>query len=697
MTREIDTEKKLLRLEKRLAREKSARAQAEALLEEKSREIYHLNNKLHEEAKLLEATVINAKDGVIITDADLDNGPHIIYVNEAFTKISGYTKEEIIGKTPRILQGKDTDRETLDRLRNTLKNGQAFQAEIKNYKKDGTAYWLDISIVPVKNNDGATTHFTAIERDITAQKSAQKELREEKEKAEAASIAKSEFLANMSHELRTPMNGIIGMTEFILDSELTEDQRDNAETLHGSSHTLLSLLNDILDISKIEAGELELEEIPFDINIAMQQIIQLFTPIASKKGVDLDIAVHEETPPVIVSDLGRIQQVLRNLLNNALKFTEEGSVKIALETKTNNGSPYLHFAVKDTGIGIAKDKTSTIFEKFTQADTSTTREFGGTGLGLAITQHLVTLMEGDIGVDSILGEGSTFWFSIPLTIAEEGAKPVNLLEKNQSTLNFEISRNIKVLAVDDHPINQKFILKLLKKMGFTHVDLAKDGLEALNMIDENPYDIVLMDCQMPELDGYEATMRLRKKEEGTGKRLPVIALTANAMLGDREKCIKSGMDDYLSKPIKPEKLITLIKKHIAMPDANESTNAAGMSEGDEQEAKSSTSPIDMKYIEMFTDNDPQEEKELLSIFFTEAERSITELTKSHDQMQNSAWKAAAHKMSGAAANLGARHLMTACKEAEKRFEDSQNDKLWMLLNIKEEVQNVRDFFDNRTK
>ena len=285
----MNTQDHIIRLEKRLAREKAARQQAEQLLDGKSRELYELNEKLREDSRLLEATVVTAKDGVMITTADLENGgPEIIYVNEAFTRITGYDADEVIGKTPRILQGPDTDRAELDRLKETLAAGKSFKGEVKNYTKDGDPYWLDISIAPIHDEAGEITHFTAIERNITDRKRFEEDLQQEvserkrvemqmqeyadklelirfeavdaQKKAEAASRAKTEFLANMSHELRTPMNGIIGMAEMLMDSHLDMDQRENAETLHGSSENLLSILNDILDISKIEAGELENEE-----------------------------------------------------------------------------------------------------------------------------------------------------------------------------------------------------------------------------------------------------------------------------------------------------------------------------------------------------------------------------------------------------------------------------------------------------
>ncbi len=722
----MSTEDQITRLEKRLAREKAARQQAEELLEEKSREIFEINEGLQENARLLGATVVNANDGVIITTADLDNGgPEIIYVNEAFTRISGYEPDEAIGKTPRILQGPDTDRKTLDKLRNSLGKGKPFKGELKNYTKDGESYWLDISIVPIRDKGGTITHFTAIERDITKQKKFEKELRQEKEtaekevaerqriegqvqeytdklelmrfealeaqkKAEEASEAKTEFLANMSHELRTPMNGIIGMAEMLMDSRLDTDQQENVETLHGSSENLLSILNDILDISKIEAGELEIETVPFHLGTAVRQVVQLFLPLATDKGITLDMERDDDVPSAVVGDLGRIQQVLRNLISNALKFTEEGNITVVLRATTNSETPSLYLAVEDTGVGIPKDKLDKIFEKFTQADTSVTRKFGGTGLGLAITQQLVELMGGEIGVDSLEGQGSTFWFTIPLTMADEASVPVNLYDEKQGTTDIELSKNLRILAVDDHPINQTFAKKLLKKLGFSHVDLAENGQQALDMIAANSYDIVLMDCQMPELDGYQATTLLREREQKTGEHLPVVALTANAMIGDKEKCLKAGMDDYLSKPIKPDKLIAAMKKWAEPNDVTEAPDIELQAEPEVSEAGSEI--MDWDRLRMFTDDDPEEEKALIEMFITYAEESL-EILKNCQDGEDEEWKKAAHKLKGSAANLGAQALSDVCMEAEQGFDQDKGSKEEILTGILASYEQVTNLLN----
>ncbi|MEZ5919540.1 MAG: PAS domain-containing protein [Alphaproteobacteria bacterium] len=305
--------------------------------------------KAQDKARLLGAAVEGAKDGVIITSADLEN-PEIIYVNDAITRISGYEPEELIGQTPHILQGSGTNRMILNELKETLHKGKAFQGELKNYTKDGHAYWLDISIVPVKDTEGHITHFAAIEHDITQRKIFEKQLQVTKDAAEVASRAKGDFLANMSHELRTPMNGIIGLSELLMEMDMGEEQAELAQAVNSSSRNLLILLNDILDLSKIEAGELTLENVPFDTRRAVRQTIELLGPIASRKGVVLESTINPIVPERLLGDPARLQQIMNNLISNAIKFTEVGYVRIDVASARDKaGDPELHIRVEDTG------------------------------------------------------------------------------------------------------------------------------------------------------------------------------------------------------------------------------------------------------------------------------------------------------------------------------------------------------------
>ncbi|HVS53447.1 MAG TPA: response regulator [Opitutaceae bacterium] len=653
------------------------------------------------EARKLSLVASKTDNPVLIGSPD----GRIEWANEAFCRVMEYSLEEVVGKNPaHFMVGPDTNPRTVARIRAAMARGQGISTDVVNYAKSGRKYHLHLEVQPVRGANGELENFIAVQTDITARVETEHQLRRAKAEADDASRAKSDFLASMSHEIRTPMNGVIGMTSLLMETTLNAEQRDFVNTIRSSGEALLTIINDILDFSKIESGKMELERAPFELSLCLEEALDLFALQASAKKLDIGYHVAPDVPAWIMGDVTRLRQIIVNLVNNAVKFTPSGAISLEVRRALREPTPLgfdpgfitdptriiLDFTVRDTGIGIPPERIDRLFKAFSQVDSSTTRKYGGTGLGLAICQRLVHLMGGDIRVESKVGHGSTFSFTIateaasnatesglpalpaplrdglvlcvedhavlqarlqtlfekwgarcivaphaaealqivarlpqpPALLVVEGgeldgpspsetlaslrcprlilypfgqtaptppsadvpcastskpirttallhaiytlfnpgaATPGTLAAKSDSRpIGHEIP--LEVLLAEDNAVNQKVALRFLERLGY-RAEAVANGLEAVTAVENRRYDLVLMDLQMPEMDGYEATRQIRARLPAD-RQPKIIALTANAMSADRELCVAAGMDDHISKPVKMHEISAAIRKHF---------------------------------------------------------------------------------------------------------------------------------------
>ena len=523
-----------------------------------------------EEQQKLFAVIENTDDFVGLASPD----GRLTYLNRGACRLLGVeSADEVIGQPLFSVHPESRRAQLRDEfIPAAIRTGSCqAETEVRNFRTGEAIDVLLNAIVVRHPGTGAVFAFAAIMHDITGRKRNEEALLRAKQSAESANRLKSEFLANMSHEIRTPMNGILGMAGLLLDTELTEEQRNSAEIIRSSGESLLRVINDVLDFSKIEARKLELEIADFDLRDILESAVQLLSAEAARKGLRLQQTIGAGIPRRLRGDSGRLRQVLLNLCGNAVKFTSSGTVSIETRLDRQDGiSAVIRFTVEDTGIGIAADRQAEIFSPFTQADGSTTRKYGGTGLGLAISKQLVELLGGQIGVESEAGKGSKFWFAAAFE-KTPGDAPADSESHSTAVADHgeEAGRDSRprgragrVLVAEDNITNQQVALAMLKKLG-CRADAVANGKEALASLRDIPYDLVLMDCQMPEMNGYEATARIRDPQSGVrNTRIPIVALTAHAMRGDREKCLAAGMDDYLMKPVEVKALKAVLDRWL---------------------------------------------------------------------------------------------------------------------------------------
>ena len=510
---------------------------------------------------LLRSLIDALADHISFKDAD----GRYLGGNRSFAGMVGRPMEEIVGLRDADLV--NPERAALIRSRDTeiLRTLQPMQLEEWVTFGDGRKRLMEVTKAPFRSAEGEFIGVLAIAHDITQRKQDEDDIRRAKELAEEATRTKSDFLANMSHEIRTPMNAILGLSHLILKTELSERQRDYIQKVESSGVHLMGIINDILDFSKVEAGKIELERAEFELQSLLDSAIALVAEKSCAKGLDLVFDVAPDVPCRLVGDSLRLSQILVNFANNAVKFTAHGEIVISAQVQHRVGDQLLmRFAVKDTGIGMTPEQMTRLFESFHQADSSITRKYGGTGLGLAISKRLAELMGGEVGVDSTAGAGSTFWFTALVGL---GSEPQATAQSAQPATGdarqlLAALQGARILLVEDNDINQIVASEILAEAGL-EVDIAHDGLMAIEMVQAIPYDLVLMDMQMPVMDGVAATVAIRKL--AGFEDLPIVAMTANAMDKDRERCLQAGMTDFLSKPIEPAELWRVLLQWTRVP------------------------------------------------------------------------------------------------------------------------------------
>jgi len=716
---------------------------------------------------------------VSIVDPSREDGL-IIYCNSAFERMSGYSSKEVVGRSLSLLYGPETNPASVLQVQQAFLQKTALETLFRNYHCNGEPFWSRMRLSPVPDGEGAVEFFVTVADDVTGEIELQSELRRAKELAEANVQAKSRFVANMSHEIRTPMNAVIGMTSLLLDTDLSPEQRDFAETIRSSGDGLLTIINEILDFSRIDSGVLRMEKIEFDLRACMESALDLIAASAATKSVDVAYLLDPGLPETLLGDVTRLRQILTNLLGNSIKFTASGSILLSASgSRLDNGNWQIHFAVKDTGIGIDADKLEEIFKPFQQADTSSTRRFGGTGLGLAIARHLAELMGGRMWVESEPGVGSTFHFDIAIqSVGERTAGEMNIqhsdlngkrvivvdpnstsrdillrhleswnvrpfvyssvdeavaagancgfdvaivdndipeisldalqqvsgkvpmlvlcslgrrnqglasmaagvakdstgyrirlhskpikpsylcdalvslfaeqpvwvpvrMAQEETDPQFAVRLPLRILLVEDNPVNQKLALLLLARIGY-RADFANNGFEALRSVQRQGYDVVFMDMHMPEMDGLEATRRIRALDLH-GARPWIVALTANAMEEDRKICLAAGMDDFVSKPIQGGDLRRALLNVPILP------------------GNSLTVP---DYLTEMLAEDADSAAELVRLFLEDTACSLNEMDAAIASGDSGRVSRALHSIKGSSAQMGALTMSTACAELE---------------------------------
>jgi len=607
-----------------------------------------------------------------------------VYQSDQWFKQIGYTRDDFEQDQDilaQIIHPDDAD--TMYNALNDHEKGQTpvFEAEFRLKAKDGSWKWILSKGQAVdRDESGVPSRMTGVHLDMTERKQAEIELQAAKEAAEDATKAKSEFLANMSHEIRTPMNAIMGMTHLALETDLTPKQQDYLKKTHRSATSLLGLINDILDFSKIEAGKMDMESVGFHLDDVLDNVSTLISIKAEEMGLALEFQTPAEIPRFLKGDSLRLGQILINLSNNAVKFTEKGSITIKTELIEETGENYtLQFAVRDTGIGLTKEQIGKLFKSFSQADSSTTRKFGGTGLGLTISKQLVEMMDGKIWVESEPGEGSSFIFTAVFGHGNEEEITARSSQKGFDIEQLKSIQGARILLVEDNEINQQVAQEILEKAGFV-IDIAEDGKQAVEAVEKTSYDLVLMDIQMPVMDGYESSKEIRKNPQF--KDLPILAMSASAMTQDMENALAAGMNGHVPKPIELNLLFSALLEWIK-PGEREMPEPVIIADSQENPIENEL-PTDLPGIDTKTGlervaGNEKLYRNILKKFAKNQATSIEEMRKALEDNDIELATRLAHTIKGVAGNIGATHLQTAAKDLESGIQQEGSDVATILI------------------
>lgn len=658
--------------------------------------------KKEEELEQLSMVATKSYNAVIIAD----NQGRIEWVNEGFTRLFGYKLEDVQGTYGEILRrGQQTGLSPdADFYKTILREKTPLSYESKNYSKDGQEYWVVTSLTPIVNEVGEIHKIISIDSDITKQKRAEEELiisnriaehsllkgnkaleelNKAKQQLEELLKVKEQFLANMSHEIRTPMNAIVGFTNLLLKSDLSAENKQYLKAIQTSGENLLVIINDILDFSKLESGKIRFENIQFKLSQLVSMIVELMLPKAVEKSIKLSADISDSIPEYLVGDPTRLNQILINFIGNAIKFTTQGGVKIAANvTAENEESVELEFKITDTGIGIPPESLPKIFESFTQASNDTTRKFGGTGLGLTITKQLVEQQGGKIAVTSKVNEGSCFSFKLTFqkTLSHEEA---GLAVFNDNENKFPLE-GIKILLVEDNSLNQLLAGKILSNWKCV-VDVAENGLIAVEKIANNDFDLILMDIQLPEMDGHEATQYVRKEMKTPKSDVPIIAMTAHAFVDEAEKCLKSGMNDYISKPFDEKKLHSKICKMLAK---NEKFISNFKLRNAESTLDNANRYADLSYLKTIAKGDNKFILKMISVFINQTPDLLKSIQLNIINEDWEALKLNIHKMKPSISFMGVKELESVVMEIKDLSEKKiSSNELFVLGNKMEQICN----------